>query len=162
VTNAICFNQQQGQLTLETRCRGFDQGLGGTVEQIATTDADPTQIRNAISSALRNNPDVNGVLTLGPSPAEQALRAIREAGMEDQVQVGTFDISPAVLEAVRDGDLLFAIDQQMFGQTYWSVVFLSNYVQWLLNPVQAVPTGPNFVTEEKAQQIIDLAAQGIH
>lgn len=162
VNNAICFNQQQGQLTLETRCRGFEEGLGGNVVQVAVTDASPTEERNAIKTGLRQNPDVDGLLTLGPASAENALRAVEEAGKQDSVQVGTFDISPFVLKAVRDGDLLFAIDQQMFGQTYWSVAFLTNYLQWLINPVAAVPTGPDFVTEENAEQIIDLSAEGFH
>lgn len=162
VGNAICFNQQQGQLTLETRCRGFEEGLGGNVTQVAVTDASPTEERNAIKTGLRQNPDVEGLLTLGPASAENALRAVEEAGMQEQVTVATFDISPAVLKAVRDGGLLFAIDQQMFGQTYWSVAFLTNYIQWLINPVSAVATGPDFVTKENAEQIINLSAEGFH
>jgi simple sugar transport system substrate-binding protein len=67
-----------------------------------------------------------------------------------------------VLEAVKSGDLLFAIDQQMFMQTYQSVVFLTQYIQNRLAPATAVPTGPRFVTEENAQEIIELSDKGIH
>ena len=162
INSAICFNQQQGQLVLDTRCRGFEEGLGGNVIEIGVSDASPTEERNAIKTGLRQNPDVGGLLTLQPASAENALRAVEEAGMQDQVTVATFDISPAVLEAVQNGNLLFAIDQQMFGQTYWSVVFLTNYIQWLINPVSAVPTGPDFVTEDNAEQIINLSAEGFH
>ena len=165
VTNGICVNQQQGQLTLDTRCRGFEEGLseaGGQAEMVAVEGYNVTATRNGIKTALQQNPDVDGMILLGPDTAEQALRAVDEAGVADRVQVATFDISPGVLEAVRDGRLLFAIDQQMYMQTYQSLVFLVQYIQNLVNPVSAVPTGPDFVTQEDAEQIIKLAKQGIH
>jgi simple sugar transport system substrate-binding protein len=162
VSNALCINHQQGQLTLDTRCRGFDEGLGGTVKQVAVSGENPTATRNGIETALRQNPDAEGLVTLGPGVAEQALRAVEAAGRQDSVQVATFDISPAVLEAVRDGSLLFAIDQQMFLQTYLSVVFLTQYVQNRLIPATAVPSGPVFVSQQDAEEILKLAGQGIH
>jgi simple sugar transport system substrate-binding protein len=102
------------------------------------------------------------MLTLGPDAATQALGAVGSAGRQDSVKVATFDISPEVLKAVQKGDLLFAIDQQMFLQTYASAVTLINWIQYRLAPVTAVPTGPSFVTEDNAQDIIELSGQGIH
>ena len=162
VKNAICVNHQQGQLTLETRCAGFEQGVGGTVKQVAVDGSDPVAMRNGMQTALKQNPDVDGLLTLGPEAAAQALRAVKAAGRQDSVKVATFDISPDVLKAVRDGDLLFAIDQQMFLQTYQSARTLVDYIQYRLSPVTAVPTGPSFVTKDNAQDIIKLSAEGIH
>jgi simple sugar transport system substrate-binding protein len=80
--------------------------------------------------------------------------------MRGSVQLATFDISPTVLEAVRDGDMLFAIDQQMFLQTYLSVVDLVTYIQYRRSPVTSVPSGPNFVTAQDAQELIELSAGG--
>jgi simple sugar transport system substrate-binding protein len=162
VTNALCINHQQGQLTLDTRCQGFDEGLGATAEQVAVPGENPTATREAISTALQQNPEVDGLITLGPGVAEQALRAVEDSGRADEIQLATFDISPAVLEAVRDGNLLFAIDQQMYLQTYLSVVFLTQYIQNRLRPAAAVPSGPVFVTQDDAEQILELADQGIH
>ena len=162
VKNALCFNQLQGQLVLDLRCRGFDKGVGGTTKQIAVEGADPTEMLNQMKSALRQNPEVDGVLTLAPEPGRVALRAVREAGKQDSVQVGTFDISPEILKAVQNGDLLFAIDQQMFLQTYASAVTLVTYIQYRLRPVTAVPTGPLFVTKDDAPEIIKLSGEGIH
>ncbi len=39
---------------------------------------------------------------------------------------------------------------------------MTNYLQYLLPPVTAVPSGPQFVTQENAKQTIELAGQGIH
>ncbi len=162
VTNALCFNHQQGQLTLETRYDGINEGVGGNAKEVAVDGSDPTAMRSGMETALKQNPDVDGVITLGPEAAVQALRAVGSVGKQGSVKVATFDISPEVLKAVQNGDLLFAIDQQMFLQTYASAVTLINWIQYRLSPVTAVPTGPSFVTKDNAQNIIKLSSEGIH
>jgi simple sugar transport system substrate-binding protein len=162
ISNAIVVNHQQGQLTLETRYEGVKQALGGNVKEIAVDGTSPTQIKNGVASALKQNPDVEALVTLGPGAAEQALRAIQDSGNAGKVKLATFDISPAVLKAVAAKDMLFAIDQQMYFQTYQSVMSLVSYAQWRLAPVAAVPSGPLFVDAGSANDIIKLSAQGIH
>ena len=39
--------------------------------------------------------------------------------------LATFDLSPEVLTAVRDGDMLFAVDQQPYLQGYLPVMLLA-------------------------------------
>jgi simple sugar transport system substrate-binding protein len=63
---------------------------------------------------------------------------------------------------VQNGDILFAIDQQMYLQTYLSVLSLVTWAQYRLAPVAAVPTGPLFVDADSAAEIIELSGQGIH
>lgn len=162
ITNAIVINHQQGQLTLETRVDGVRKGLGGDVRAVAVDGSDPVQIRNGAASALRQDPDVQALMTLGPGAAEQTLKAIKDSGRAGDVKLATFDISAAVLEAVKAGEILFAIDQQMFLQTYMSILSLVTYTQYRLRPVTAVPSGPLFVDQDSAQDIIQLSAQGIH
>jgi simple sugar transport system substrate-binding protein len=162
VRKAIVINQQQGQLTLETRFQGVKNALGGGVKEVAVDGSSPTQIKNGVASALRQNPGVQALMTLGPGAAEQALRALQEAGAAGRVKLATFDISPAVLQAVARKQILFAIDQQMFFQTYMSVLSLVTYAQWRLAPVSAVPSGPLFVDASTANTISKLAAKGIH
>lgn len=161
--NVIVINHQQGQLTLETRAKGVREGVGGgTVKGFAVDGTSPTQIKNGVASALRQNPDAQALITLGPGAAEQALAALQQAGKEDRVKLATFDISPAVLNAVKARQMLFAIDQQMFFQTYMSVMSLVTYSTWRLRPVTAVPSGPLFVDADNAADIITLSAKGIH
>lgn len=161
VDNALCINQQQGVATLDQRCSGFEEGLGGTVKQVAVDGSDPTAARNGIQSALRNNPDANGMLTLGPAGADPALQALERAEVGEDFTFATFDLSPSILQAVRDGEVLFAIDQQPFLQGYLPIVFLTDYIQYGVTPVNEVPTGPAFVTQENAEQVIELSEQGI-
>jgi simple sugar transport system substrate-binding protein len=161
VQNALCINHEQGNVALDDRCAGFTDGLGGNVEQVAVT-TDPTAARNAMGTALQQNPDVDGMITLNPGVAEHGLRALEESGRGEDVTFATFDVSPSVLEAIRDGNMLFATDQQQFLQGYLPIVLLTNYVQYGVRPVSAViPTGPAFITQDNAEQVIQLSEEGL-
>jgi simple sugar transport system substrate-binding protein len=161
VNNALCINHQQGVQTLDQRCNGFEEGLGGAVRQVAVEGDNPTAARSGIQSALRNNPDAGGMLTLGPAGADPALQALEAADVGEDFAFATFDLSPEILRAVADGQALFGIDQQQFLQGYLPVMYLTNYAQYGLRPVGEVPTGPALVTQENAEQVIELSEQGI-
>lgn len=162
VTKAICVNQEVGNVALDLRCDGFADGLGEDIEvTVLAVSMDPTEIRGAVQAHFAANPDTDGVLTLGPSAAEPTLDALEELDLVDQVNFGTFDLSPGVLEAIRDGRMVFAIDQQQFLQGYLPIVLLNLYHQYGLMPGADVLTGPGFVTQDNAEQVIELSAQGI-
>ncbi|MDT8893527.1 sugar ABC transporter substrate-binding protein [Halomonas sp. I1] len=160
VEQAVCVNHEQGNQGLDQRCDGFLEGFDGNAEQLATT-YDPTSIRNAIVAYLNENSDVRGILTLGALAAEPMIQAMREQGATDMFTLGTFDLSPGILEALEAEDLSFAIDQQQYLQGYLPVMFLDQYAENGLLPAGDVPTGPGFVTPENAAQVIELSEQGI-
>jgi simple sugar transport system substrate-binding protein len=160
VTKAICVNQEVGNVALDLRCEGFAKGLGGDVKVLAV-GMDPTEIQSAVQAHFAANPDTQGVLTLGPSAAEPTMQALEQADLLDKVKLATFDLSPGVLEAVRDGKMLFAIDQQQFLQGYLPIAMLTLYKKYGLMPAGTVMTGPGFVTKDTAAQVIDLSAKGI-
>lgn len=163
-TNAICVNQEVGNVALDLRCQGFADAMGesgGTVEVIAVDLADPTDSQQRISGALAANPDIDSILTLGPTGAAPAMGALEENGQLGEILLATFDLGPEVLEAVRDGDMLFAIDQQQYLQGYLPIVMLTllgENLNTIANDV--IMTGPGFVTQETAAQVIELSAAG--
>ncbi|HEV2067582.1 MAG TPA: hypothetical protein VGR08_12175, partial [Thermomicrobiales bacterium] len=64
-------------------------------------------------------------------------------------------------QAIQDGTLLFAIDQQQYLQGYLPIVLLNLYVtnaNTIANPV--LMTGPGFVTSENVDEVIDLTTEG--
>ena len=160
VEKGVCVNHEQGNQGLDQRCDGFVEGFDGNAEQLATT-YDPTNMRNAIVAYLNENSDVRGVLTLGALAADPMIRAMREQGATDMFTLGTFDLSPGILEALDAGELDFAIDQQQYMQGYLPVMFLDQFVKNGLLPAGDVATGPGFVTQENAAQVIELSSQGI-
>ncbi|HKZ91703.1 MAG TPA: sugar ABC transporter substrate-binding protein [Candidatus Limnocylindrales bacterium] len=167
VTNALCVNQEVGNVALDLRCQGFTDAMteaGATVETIGVDLADPAGSQATVEGALSNNPDINGILTLGPTGSAPALAALTDLGLLGTVQLATFDLSPEVLQAIVDGNMLFAIDQQQYLQGYLPVVMLSLYNRFgglLPGGGGVVLTGPGFVTAENAAAVIELSAQGI-
>ena len=161
VTKAICINQEVGNVALDLRCEGFIDGLEGTPVEVLAVTIDPTEVSNAVKAYLSANPDTDGILTLGPTAAEPTLAALEENEMLDQVKFGTFDLSPAVLEAIDAGKMLFAIDQQQYLQGYLPIQLLKLHQQYGLMPAGVVMTGPGFVDQDNAAQVIELSKQGI-
>lgn len=165
VTQALCINQEVGNVALDERCRGFTDAIteaGGTVEVLAV-DAigDPIGAQQAIEAALTADPEINGIFTLGPTGAAPAMLALESLGQMGTMPLATFDLSPEVLQAIVDGNMLFAIDQQQYLQGYLPVVFLALNAK-NLNTVASplIMTGPGFVTADNAERVIELSEAG--
>ena len=159
--NGLCVNQEVGNVALDLRCQGFTDAMtaaGGTVEVLAVELSDPVDSQQKIDAKLASG-TYDSVLTLGPTGAAPALAAMEEGGYE--IMLGTFDLSPDVLAAIRDGKMLFAIDQQQYIQGYLPIVLLTLFntnLNTIANDV--LMTGPGFVTSDTAAAVIDLSAKG--
>jgi len=163
-TNALCVNHEVGNVGLDLRCQGFTDAMaeaGGAVKVLAVDLADPTDAANRISAALTADETIDAIMTLGPGSALPALQALTDQELLGSTLLATFDLGPEVLEAIRDGNMLFAIDQQQYMQGYLPIVYLTLYLENLNTPgARLIPTGPGFVTQETAAQVIDYAARG--
>ena len=160
VKNALCVNHEVGNVALDLRCEGFAKGLGGKVEIVDTGGNDPTQVRTAVAGKLKSNPDIDGILTLGPLSAIPSLRTLKEQNKLGKVQLASFDLAKETLEATRKGEMLFLIDQQPFLQGYLPVAMLAQEHKYAVIPAGVVMTGPGFVTKDNAAKVIDLSSQG--
>lgn len=160
-TVGICVNQEVGNVSLDQRCAGFEEGFGGSVEVIPTQN-DPAEVEAKVKAALESNPDIDTIMGLGASlVGEPSIAAVESAGRTGEINVATFDLSAGFLEAVDEGRAAFGIDQQQFLQGYLPVIFLALNAKYGLVPGGNVPSGPNLVTQEKAAQVVELSAQGI-
>ncbi|MGO4909954.1 sugar ABC transporter substrate-binding protein [Pseudorhodobacter sp. W20_MBD10_FR17] len=157
--NAICVNQEVGNVSLDQRCKGFGEGFGGSYTVLPTTN-DPSEIQSKVAAALSSDESIDTVMALGASTAgEPSVAAALASGRK--VNVASFDLSANFLQSVVDGDAAFAIDQQQFLQGYLATNFLALHAKYGLMPGGNVPSGPNLITAEKAAQVIDLSAKGI-
>ena len=162
VRRALCVNQEDGNIGLDQRCRGFGDGLaksGGSMKLLPVPLQDAREAQVRLADALASD-DYDGILTLGPGGATPALDAVR-AGGED-VKLATFDLSPDVLAAVRDGKMLFAVDQQPYLQGYLPVMLLAERARYGVFPRagELIPTGPEFVTQANAAEVLRLSGEG--
>jgi simple sugar transport system substrate-binding protein len=157
----VVINHEVGNSGLDQRAKGFSDGLGSSVEILAVS-MDFIQCRDAVAAYLQKVQDLDAMMALGADGAEPALQALEKMGKSGKIRFGTFDLSPAVLQALVKKQMDFALDQQQWLQGYLPVVFLANYARYgLLPQSDSVLTGPAFVTPENAQQVIDLSKQGI-
>src|SRR6266511_1359179 len=152
-----------GQTEYEAGFQGGERMGAAGVKVLAVNLADPTDAKNRISGAIRSAGNIDGVLALGPTGSTPALQVLQSSNQLDTIKLATFDLSPEVLEAVRDGKMLFAIDQQQYIQGYLPIVFLTLYKKYGTMPGTGgvITTGPAFVTKDNAAQVIDLSKQGI-
>lgn len=156
VTNALCINQEVGNAGLDARCAGFAEGLGGTSTVLAVDLNDQAGAEQKITAALTADASINGVLALGPTGAAPALKALDTSGKAGTVKLATFDLSTDVLQAIKDGKMEFAIDQQQYLQGYLPIVFLTLYNQYGLMPGggQPVLTGPGIVDNTNVDTVL--------
>jgi simple sugar transport system substrate-binding protein len=163
VKEGICVNHEVGNVSLDKRCEGFNDGLkvsGGKSSVVAAT-MDPTDVTRRVEAFLTANPAVTGVLTLGPTVAAPIMKMFEERGTTANYKIGTFDLSPEILDAVDTGKAMFAIDNQQFMMGYLPVVFLTNKAMYQTFPTSAVRTGPSFITQKDAAAVRELSKQGI-
>lgn len=163
VKEGICVNHEVGNVSLDKRCQGFNDGLaesGGKASVVAAT-MDPTDVTRRVEAFLTANPGVTGVLTLGPTVAAPLLKMFEERGTTANYKIGTFDLSPEILDAVDTGKAMFAIDNQQFMMGYLPVVFLANKAMYKTFPSAAVRTGPSFIMQKDAAAVRDLSKSGI-
>ncbi len=162
VTRLACVNHEVGNVALDLRYQGVVDGYGSDVVLISTAANSVDDVYAKVKATLQADDGIDGMITLGASNAgEPALKAITEAGLLEQVRLATFDLSPTVLEAIRDNRMSFAVDQQQFLQGYLPVLHLALYLRYNVLPGGDLPTGPGFVTGENAANVIALSAKGL-
>ena len=159
VTKAVCANHEVGNVSLDDRCAGFAKGLGVDVP-VLNGVMDPTEMKNRIIAYLKTNADTQFILTVGIGGAEPALMALDELGLIGKVKLGTFDLSPTILQATADGKMEWGIDAQQYAMGYIPVVMFDLLKKYKIAPIADYPTGPGFVDKSTAASVIDLAKQG--
>lgn len=148
-TRGVCINHQVGHAGLDLRCKGLIDAFkeaGKTAEVLGVKGEDAAQSQTTISDFYTANPEVDSFLTLGPSSANP-FYAFVEASQPQNFKHITFDLTPEVEVAIKDGTTIAAVDQQPFLQGYGAVMYLVLRQRYGITPATAVTaTGPGFIT----------------
>ena len=126
VKSFLCVNHYATNPASFERCRGFAEALGVDYKK-ATLDTgdDPTTVESKVAAYLRQHPDTDAVLALGPNSAHPTLKALEKAGKAGKIYMATFDLSDEISRGIKNGSVKFAIDQQPYLQGYVPVAVLS-------------------------------------
>ena len=76
-------------------------------------------MQQTIQSKLAQDPSITNIVTLGAPIALAALQAQEAAG--NTAKLATFDLNQEAAQAIKDGKILFSVDQQPYVQGYMAV-----------------------------------------
>ena len=188
IKSFLCVNHFATNPVSFERCRGFAEAIGADFKK-STIDSgdDPTGIESKVSAYLRQNPDTQAVLALGPTSAHPTLRALEKSGQKGKIWFATFDLSDEIGRGVKDGSIQFGIDQQPYLQGYIPVAVLATmkamsttdlkkvaeavkanpktmkrFDEYGLSPAYGarhIGSGPGFVTKDNLPKVEKYAGQ---
>ena len=160
--HVLCHIQLPGAVNLEGRCKGVSDGAqkGGAKATIlrvpANLDGNQAATAEAIKAEMTKDGSIDAVINLAAWASDAAATAAKQAGKK--VKLGTFDLSPAVANRIKSGDLTMAIDQQPYLQGFLATSMLAAHIDFGTNiSTNPVLTGPNIVDASN----IDAALAGI-
>ena len=158
-TKLLCVIHEAGNIGQNQRCDGAKQTFGN-VTTLQVDISNPTDAQARIRGALQSDPSIDAVLALNSQVAARAVAAAKEAS--SKAQVATFDLNADVVAAIKDGSILFAVDQQQYEQGYLPIVFLKLYKENgnTIGGGHPVQTGPGFVDKTNIDTVAPFAQRG--
>jgi len=158
--DALCVIHEPGHVALESRCAGLAKGFNGKTQNLYVDGVDKSMVKQAVIAKLREDFSIDRILTLGAPVALAALEAVGEAN--SYARVATFDTNAAIVDAIKNGTVEWAIDQQPFLQGYLAVDSLWLYLtnKNVIGGGLPTLTGPSFVDETNIESVAERAEAG--
>jgi simple sugar transport system substrate-binding protein len=151
--NVAGFISTPGQLNIQPRMDGAreaikESGKNIKLEEIATGPTVNEEL-SRIQAFYSGHPDIKGMYAVDAGSTEgvgktMAANKLREKG----IKAGGFDLLPTTLDAIKNGDLDFTIDQQPYLQGFYTIMVLFVYkISGGLSGLSDINTGLKFVTK---------------
>ena len=160
--HVLCVLQTQGQVQLEARCTGVQQGLGseGTMTKLYVNGTDNSAMLSSMSAKLTQDKAIDAVITLGAPVALVAIQSLTAA--HSTAKLYTFDTNAEEISKIKSGAVQWAVDQQPYVQGYESVdsLWLDLTNGDLLGGGQTVLTGPSFIDASNVAAVATYAERG--
>jgi simple sugar transport system substrate-binding protein len=141
---ALCVLHEQGNVGHEQRCAGAKKTFDGTLQNLYVDGTNMPDVQASIEAPF----------------ADAAVQARQSAG--SKAEVDTFDLNAKVAQALQQGSLGFAVDQQPYLQGYQAVdlLWLYRYNADVLGGGRPVLTGPQIITEKDAAELQEYTERG--
>lgn len=156
----ICVIQEQGQVALESRCAGVKEGFKGQSEILNVNSKDMPSVESTITAKLQQDPSIDHIVALGAPIALTAVQSASNAG--STAKIVTFDTNAALVDAIKNGKVQWAVDQQPFLQGYLAIdsLWLFKNNKNLIGGGQPTLTGPSFIDQGNIDAVAALAKAG--
>ena len=147
----------EGVSALEDRLAGEQAALKKKNVRwtVIVTGNDSAKGADAITEALKANPDIRIVLGTGQSDTEAAGRAIEKSFAGQGYWSAGFDLSPETLRLIREGHIRCTVDQQPYIQGFYPVIQLTLYLRYGIVPSD-IDAGAAIVDAANVDQVLDM------
>jgi simple sugar transport system substrate-binding protein len=141
------------------RHQGVQKALDevGAKSEIVGTGGDLPAVRTTMVQYLIGHQDVKAIIGLGLQPMIESLPSLKEAGIK--VPVGGFDVSPEVLDGIKQNSIVATVDQQPYSQGYFAVEQLALYIRYGLYPSDMQTGGRGLVDSANYQPAVEFAGK---
>ena len=163
--NVRCVNTQPGAINWQQRCGGLVDGAKGAGiqgDQIILPPesfGDAAAITAAVQAELAKDPSIDGFATGSAADADAVDAALKAAGIA--AATGGWDVSENIINRIKAGETLFAVDQQGWYQGWLAVSQAWMYDQYAILPANPVIlTGPSLITKDNADSVLTGVAEG--
>ncbi|MBK9217532.1 MAG: hypothetical protein RJA63_1143 [Pseudomonadota bacterium] len=129
VKSFLCLNHYAQYPASHQRCQGFAEGLGLKTATELSLSGDPKAMQAQVAAYFAANKVPEALVSLGPPGASAALAVLKTAKAAKAPYFVSFDLSPEITQAIRKGQIAFAIDQQPYLQGYLSVGILAEHLR---------------------------------
>ncbi len=157
--NIRCVNTQPGAVNWQQRCGGLIEGATKGGAKASEIKLPPENFGNAaaisaaVQAELAKDPTIDGFATGASADADAVDAALKAVG--GKAQTGGWDVSENIINRIKDGKQLFAVDQQGWYQGWLSVSQAWMYDQYSILPATPVIlTGPALITKDNAASVL--------
>lgn len=140
IKSFVCFNHYANIAASHERCKGFAEGLGLAAATELSLTGDAKSMQGQVQSYLAEHKTIEAILTLGPPSAEATLAALKLAKLDKAPYFVSFDLSKQITQAIKKGQIAFALDQQPYLQGYLTVGVLAEWKKSGLNDLLMTKT----------------------
>jgi simple sugar transport system substrate-binding protein len=123
----------------------------------------PAQAEAALLAYMRANPKTDAFVTTTGDPENFGVVAatlVKEGKGGGMAALVTFDLTPEVIQSIKAGDTLAAIDQQPYLQGYLPAILTRQFLEAGLMPGRDILTGPGVVNASNVDQVLEATKQG--
>lgn len=158
---AVISIHEVGHTGLELRAKGITEvfkAQGIPVDRLATSP-NASETYQIMDAYLTKHPDTDCIFTLGPLDTHPVLKLLQAKGLSGKIKQGAVDLSNTIIKAIKDGRLVFTVEQQQYLQGYLPVGLLVLYNKYGLIPHGDILTGPAIVDKSNVDIVSEMVAK---
>jgi len=139
------------------RASGVNEALKsiGAKCDVVGVGADQAKAKTTIVQYLLGHRDTNAIVSLGGTPNSVAVAAVKQAGLSD-VKLGGFDLTPQIIDGIKQGKIAVTADQQPYSQGFFAVMQMATYLKFGLFPSSIATGGTGLVDKSNVDLVASL------